>query len=707
MRTPDLILLALLCAPACAPEHNGRPHGPSGRTLEVVYAYDEPAGLRRIPLRLFDLVDDDCGSRPAPLCGTTCAGASARLDHAEVAHSIDTANEVFAEAGIQFVLRDVVEVQAPYEWCGTDAPSTWKEARSMVTQAYPQIPGYAWHDATTMDNKNTNWWYAAVNYFGAHDEIPIVVRGTGAWGATDFPETGRLMYLGKGAFGNDPASNGGKGNARMLAHELGHYMGLRHVFEQPSGIDPATMKPWIGSDQWDLMYRSTSSGPQFFGSRQDAAAFESELQLINDNTNCADDAEGRVRCTVDGWLFEAPDPEISAFWFDSGKASVPPAALRFGRNVLDYGSQTGPSKLSASQIRRIVHYLHFESAHEDRWDDHAAGVSPWGMSPDDISSARHRLGAFRGHHTDPDRNFCVHPGEALYVGDFNGDGRSDLLCNQDNGTMRIDLADPQGRHTGSDWIASNRNFCMHAGEKLFVGDFDDDGADDLLCNSANGWMFVDLAQGDSWFLGSDWSQRRNFCMHPGETLHIGDTNGDGRDDLVCNSANGSLFVDFASPTGTFDGSDWSARRGFCQGAEDELIVTDANGDGRTDLICNEAGGMLAIDYANARGEFWSTEWSLKRNFCHGVSQELLAVDLDGDQHDDLLCRDGGTGFLEVDIANTAGQYWSAEWSSFFNGWCPGPARLSTGDFDGDGREDLMCTDASGRMSIEYSAMDYL
>jgi hypothetical protein len=93
-----------------------------------------------------------------------------------------------------------------------------------------------------------------------------------------------------------------------------------------------------------------------------------------------------------------------------------------------------------------------------------------------------------------DRNYCITSGEKLYTGDFNGDGRDDLLCNSNNGSMFVDLANRKGEFWKTDWRYKGRNFCRTSNEKMYVGDFDNDGADDLLCNSGNGSMFVDLVK---------------------------------------------------------------------------------------------------------------------------------------------------------------------------------------------------------------------
>jgi hypothetical protein len=113
---------------------------------------------------------------------------------------------------------------------------------------------------------------------------------------------------------------------------------------------------------------------------------------------------------------------------------------------------------------------------------------------------------------DPSNHFCSHSGAQLRVGDFNGDGRSDLLCHDTNTGKKwinFDFAMPESYLR--DWESTLNHFCSHRGAQLHVGDFNGDGRSDLLCHDINiGKKWIDLNVGGSYFTNYvDWEDSRN------------------------------------------------------------------------------------------------------------------------------------------------------------------------------------------------------
>ena len=129
--------------------------------------------------------------------------------------------------------------------------------------------------------------------------------------------------------------------------------------------------------------------------------------------------------------------------------------------------------------------------------------------------------------------WCTHKGSQLLVGDFNGDGRADMLCHDNRGTKWIALANRAGRFTGTSWHKA-MGWCSHAGSMLFVGDFNGDGRSDMLCHDSKGSKWVALADIHGRFSGTTWhNSALRWCGHQGAHLLIGDFNGDGRSDMMC------------------------------------------------------------------------------------------------------------------------------------------------------------------------------
>ena len=226
-------------------------------------------------------------------------------------------------------------------------------------------------------------------------------------------------------------------------------------------------------------------------------------------------------------------------------------------------------------------------------------------------------------HIAADKDWCFGTGSTLHVGDFNGGGRDDLLClNSVSGRRGIDFAtiNHDGFY-GTNWDSLNQaeadqDWCFGAGHTLYVGDFDGNGRDDLLChNSITGARRIDFADtgrngfyGSNWFSGNHAEADKDWCFGAGRTLHVGDFDGNERDDLLChNSRSGRVRIDHANRAGHFFGTNASSVESeWCRNPLDRLYVGNFDADNRADLLChNQTQGWRSLRYANSRGDFLS------------------------------------------------------------------------------------------------------
>lgn len=203
--------------------------------------------------------------------------------------------------------------------------------------------------------------------------------------------------------------------------------------------------------------------------------------------------------------------------------------------------------------------------------------------------------------------------------DVNGDGQADLIGFGASGAfvalnvggdrfgpvivaLNTFGADP----SAGGWSSQNIN-------PRLLGDVTLDNRADIVGFASNG-VFVSSANPDGTFgapnfalsgLGSDvaaggWT---SFNQYP---RHLGDVNGDGRQDIVAFASNG-VFValannnlTFQSPVFAFNGfgNDFSAG-GWVSQDQYPRLVTDVNGDGRADIVAFAADGVhTALGQAN-------------------------------------------------------------------------------------------------------------
>jgi hypothetical protein len=214
-------------------------------------------------------------------------------------------------------------------------------------------------------------------------------------------------------------------------------------------------------------------------------------------------------------------------------------------------------------------------------------------------------------------------GHDWYVGDFNGDGRDDVLrLLNDDGGAEVLLSDGSAFAGIRQWTAAG-----FRGSRWYVGDFNKDRKDDLLrILNEYGGAEVLLSDGTKFGPPRQWSTAGFRALR----WYVGDFNGDGYDDLlrVLNEYGGAevLLSDgtkFGSPR------QWTAA-GFRTFG---WLVGDFDGNGKDDLLrlLNEYGGaeVLLSDgtkFGNTRE--WSAAGSRGRRW--------LVGDFDGDGKDDLL-----------------------------------------------------------------------
>ena len=261
------------------------PEAPEGPTALAQEELTLPGIEKVVPLRVIQARKD---------CPNGCASAANTVDYDSLVAAIASANEVFATAGIQFVLSSFERFHMPTfanlapSSCGGggSSDSFWSAVYPELVQVFPSTPSNAW--SATAKVRPDLWWARAVTNYGREHEITLFVpqrfvcTGSGS-GVTDLPNRGRVLFV-----GDDNLSNPLVLDRWLLTHELGHYFGLWHLPDPPGQQtlsnesdfdalrDPETGAVWQLWDIWDLVYGVDASGTPpytYFNSRVDALAF--------------------------------------------------------------------------------------------------------------------------------------------------------------------------------------------------------------------------------------------------------------------------------------------------------------------------------------------------------------------------------------------------------------------------------------------------
>ncbi|HVF37598.1 MAG TPA: FG-GAP-like repeat-containing protein [Sphingomicrobium sp.] len=275
--------------------------------------------------------------------------------------------------------------------------------------------------------------------------------------------------------------------------------------------------------------------------------------------------------------------------------------------------------------------------------------------------------------------------------DFNGDGRSDLLLRHTDGTITNWLGQPNGG------FASNHAVAVYALSNSWqveaTGDFNGDGRDDLLLRHSDGTITDWLGQPNGSFVSNHGALAYGLD-NAWQVAGTGDFNGDGRDDLLLRHTDGTLTDWLGQPNGGFAANHAVAVYALSNSWQVEA-TGDFNGDGRDDLLLRHSDGTITDWLGQPNGSFASNDGALAYGL-DNAWQVAGTGDFNGDGRDDLLLR-----HTDGTITNWLGGFYGGfasndAWAVYAlsNSWLV----EMIGDFNGDGRDDPLLRHTDGSIT---------
>ncbi|MEH1163819.1 N-acetylmuramoyl-L-alanine amidase [Micromonospora sp. CPCC 205539] len=270
--------------------------------------------------------------------------------------------------------------------------------------------------------------------------------------------------------------------------------------------------------------------------------------------------------------------------------------------------------------------------------------------------------------------------------DFTGDGRDDVVAFTQGSLNDVYVATSTGSAfagTSAKW----NDFFGLTGETLSSGDFNGDGRDDIVTftHGSLADVHVALSTGSSFAGATKW---HDWFAPNAEVAAVGDVNGDGRDDIVTftHDTNGDVYVALSTGTGFGPGLKWHE---YFSIAGEYPALGDVNGDGKDDIITFTQGPVTASDVivALSTGAAFGASQTWHDLFAVGAEQPRVG-DINGDGKDDIVtftCNADGDVYAAVSTG-TSFVGTTVKWNDFF---CLAGEFPYLGDYNGDGRDDII------------------
>lgn len=331
-----------------------------------------------------------------------------------------------------------------------------------------------------------------------------------------------------------------------------------------------------------------------------------------------------------------------------------------------------------------------------------------------------------------------HDFENVYAGDFNGDGRDDVLVHNGN-DLAIYRSSGGAKHeleqvwTGNNIVRTSSGgmgWNLSAGDKFFIADFDGDGNDDAYVYNPKSWTkrWVGMLRSNG--TGLETSARYHTTLSgygyigQKDQFIVADFNADGKDDLFLFSASSwsKPYLGLLRSTGTglvgakrYD----DAIPGWQMKAGDQYHVGDFNADGKDDLFVFNGSdwgpkylGMLSagpntLSRTKLYVDKLASGWNMAAGDVH------LVGDINGDGRDELYVFNGSNwskAYLELtrssgsslDYVKRYDNDASTEWAPNIPGWSLSKGdRLQISDANNDGRSDLFVFNPRVNWSKDY------
>lgn len=228
-------------------------------------------------------------------------------------------------------------------------------------------------------------------------------------------------------------------------------------------------------------------------------------------------------------------------------------------------------------------------------------------------------------------------------------------------------------------------------QRWVVGDFDGDGRPDIAKAYSDGnknTLDIHRSTGNAFYVRNWIDQKGNFRNRA--KWFAGDFNGDGYADMGrVVPKTGMAYIDiFVSNGSEFRHHPLSGNAGTFSSTQ-KWLVGDFNGDGRDDLAkVFDDRGQTSIDVFITGTGLTPARWATRQG-AFDATQRWLSGDFDGDGRDDLSKAFNLGGQVAIDAHLSTGSHFETQRWAENAGTYSATDKWLSGEFNGDGRDDML------------------